>query len=162
MRQEEALAQLRAMVLTATRGCGTDCTTAITQAVSEWCYRLGAVGVEFEHPWAYRRTDSKSDGRETDGRIDVLARWPKGGRLAIEIDGWDKFISVDKLRLARSAGCRVLWIRWNRHNEPRDNPAADVPTHWVWIAEPRIRRAPAEVVRRFYRERAARKRAEPK
>lgn len=93
--------------------------------------------VERGQPYVAQRRDGL---RVVAGRIDVVAAWRSGERLAIEIDRGHKMASVEKLRLARADGCKVLWLRWDVRNERRGEPPEDITTHWLKISEPKAPR----------------------
>jgi hypothetical protein len=134
----EALARLDALVLEATRGCGVHCTPAITKAVVAWCEWMGAGRVVLEQEQPYRRAHGDGSQRfVAHGRVDVAAGWATGERLAIEIDSRHKSASAEKLRLKKADGCKILWLRWDRHNRVEGEPPDGIATHWVKIAEPK-------------------------
>jgi hypothetical protein len=142
MTQQEALRRLDMLVLEATKGCGICCTPAITGAVVAWCRWMGAIRVVLEQQQAYKRgPTSRSVSRYIrHGRVDVAAGWKTGERLAIEIDSRHKLDSAEKLRLKKADGCKVLWLRWDYHNDVIGDPPEGITTHWTKIAEPARRR----------------------
>jgi hypothetical protein len=131
MDQQDALAALQVLVTERTRGMGWWATPTITQCVVEWLRRLGAASAQVEAPVVYSWR-----GRPIAGRVDVLGTWPKGGRLAVEVDRTNKPQSLVKLRALRDDGCRVLWLRWNEGNHHADALPLDVPSAWLSIADP--------------------------
>lgn len=124
----EALALLDEAVAKRTAHCGEWATSAITAAVLDWAKGLGA-GVELEAPCRYAWK-----GEEVGGYVDALLTFPKGWRLAVEIDRTHKPQSLAKLAALKAQGCRVLWLRWNEANAVRGGAPADIRTHWLRIA----------------------------
>lgn len=159
MTRQEALARLDEMVMEATRGCGVDCTRAITESVVAWCRWMGAVRVTCESLRPYTRTRADGSTRHVaKGRVDVVAGWKSGERLSIEIDSWHKTQSAEKLRLEQAEGSKVLWIRWDDRNRVEGTAPEGITTHWTKIAEPRhVRHVPDWVKERWIRDRKARR-----
>jgi hypothetical protein len=140
----EALSLLDAVVLRRTSASGEWCTSALTASVLEWAQGLGA-RVELEVPVRY-----EWKGREVAGRVDAVATFRSGMRLALEVDRTHKPQSLAKLALMRETGCRVLWLRWNEANVVEPTSVTGIRMHWLRIAHP--------VAREDYeRRRAARK-----
>lgn len=140
----EALSRLDAVVLRRTSASGEWCTSAITASLLEWAQSLGAA-VAFEVPLRY-----EWEGRTVSGRVDAVATFRSGMRLAIEVDRTHKPQSLAKLALMKAAGCRVLWLRWNEANVVEPTAVSGIRVHWLRIANPVPREA-------YDRRKAARK-----
>lgn len=140
----EALSRLDAVVLRRTQAAGEWCTSALTAALLEWAQSLGA-SVALEVPVRYEWR-----GRTVAGRVDAVATFRSGMRLAVEVDRTHKPQSLAKLAVMRAAGCRVLWLRWNEANVVEPTEVTDVRVHWLRIAHPVARE-------QYERRRAARK-----
>lgn len=89
-------------------------TAALTEALALICEGLGATVTREWRCGLFRSVHRKS-GRITSlqGRIDLLAAFGDGTRLAIEIDKEHKLWSLSKLKHMTSPGVEALWVRWN-------------------------------------------------
>lgn len=93
------------------------CTKACTAALTEEIERIAvAQHAEVERERAidcFRASFRQGKPVQKQGRLDLVATFPDGSTLAIEIDRAFKNWSARKLRHAKAAGMVELWIRWS-------------------------------------------------
>ena len=89
-------------------------TRGLTRVIGDYCQSKGA-RVAFEVPIDIYRTTIKKKGgvHQYQGRVDVVAEFPDGSKLAVEIDTNFKRWSLAKLRRAQKLNFIELWVRWD-------------------------------------------------
>lgn len=89
------------------------CTAYLADSIGQVARGFGAT-VKREYALGVYR-DSTRGGRpcRKQGYLDLLAEFPDGSKLAIEIDTNYKAWSATKLRFAKGLGMTELWVRWD-------------------------------------------------
>lgn len=89
------------------------CTAFLANSIELVAQGFGAT-VKREHALdVYRSSTRNGRPRKKQGHLDLLAAFPDGSMLAVEIDTSHKAWSAKKLRFAKRSGMTELWVRWD-------------------------------------------------